>query len=72
MTTILTTVEELDALPANTVVLDGEGRAWQRDDWSDGGYCWDLAGSDEGGDANIVLRCGSVTVLHEPTGGDTK
>lgn len=56
---VVTTAEELDALPVGSVVLESDGSAWQKTDvdyWERGG-----GGFDDG--YGLALR-GAVTVLH--------
>ena len=64
----VSTVEELDALPTATVILDRVGQAHQK---AMNGYWYLAAGDDDGHDADEYVKALPATVLFRPEGGES-
>lgn len=60
-TTIVTTPDELDVLPRQTILRSADGWAWQRD--SNNGYWYTIASEDEGAPGDLAYP---LTILWEP------
>lgn len=63
---VVTTAEELDALPVGSVVLDDEGDPWHKQEDPDGsGAIWRVPGSLLLESIDLVGCYPTLTVLHE-------